>query len=201
MSTSLIGIVIPIVLIAGVAVPVITTYNRLVANKQAYKTAFSGIEVELKRRLDLIPNLLETAKKYMAHESETLQAVVEARNTAKQALEAAAINPAASTAMASLKEAEGALSNAMGGLSVTMEAYPDLKASETMRELMTQLSGTEDRIAYSRQAFNAAVEAYNTHRQSFPAIMMAPLFGHRENASLLEFDDGEKLHEAPRVSF
>jgi LemA protein len=201
MSTTL------IIVIAGVTLAVLLggllvgIYNRLVSLKQRFLNAFSQIEVQLKRRHDLIPNLVETAKGYMQHERETLEAVISARNQAVSGLEQAARNPSDAKAMGALTGAEGALTGALGRLFAVMEAYPDLKANQNMMQLTEELTSTENRVAFSRQAYNDSVTAYNTYRQSFPQVIFAPLLGHEKDATLLEFEDSEAIKEAPKVSF
>lgn len=180
---------------------VIVIYNRLVALKNRFRNAFAQVEVQLKRRYDLIPNLVETAKKYLAHERETLSAVVEARNTAARDLERVHGDPGDAGAVHALGRAEGGLAGALGRFNIVVEAYPELKADQNMRQLSEELTSTENRVAFSRQAFNDAVMVYNTYRQSFPQTLFAGLFGHREDAALLEFADSEQIREAPRVSF
>ncbi|MFT6296109.1 MAG: LemA protein [Glaciecola sp.] len=176
-------------------------YNRLVSLKNRYQNAFAQIEVQLKRRYDLIPNLVETAKAYMAHESETLEAVIAARNAAANGLAAAAADPGNAGAIKDLAGQEGALAGAMSRFNVVMEAYPDLKASQNMMQLTEELTATENKVAFSRQAFNDQVMAYNTYRQSFPPVAFAGVFGHSTDASLLEFEDSAAIQEAPKVSF
>ncbi len=180
---------------------VISIYNTLVTLKNRYQNAFAQIEVQLKRRYDLIPNLVEVAKGYMAHERETLEAVVKARNNAAAALEAISKSGAGGSEMGTLSVAEGALGKALGSLNVTMEAYPDLKASENMNQLSEQLTTTENRVAFSRQGYNDAVTAYNIYRQSFPPVFFASKFGHPSDAELLEFEDSAEIQAAPKVSF
>ena len=190
----LLGIgVLLVVVVAGV-------YNRLVVLRNRYQNAFAQIEVQLKRRHDLIPNLVETAKGYMTHERETLDAVIQARNQAQGGLERASAQPGDPEAMQNLGSAEGALSGAVGRLFAVMEAYPDLKANQNMMQLSEELTSTENKVAFSRQAFNDSVTAYNTYRQSFPAVVLAASFGHATDASLLEFDSAA-IAEAPKVSF
>jgi LemA protein len=181
-------------------VAVVGIYNRLVALRNRYQNAFAQIEVQLKRRHDLIPNLVETAKGYMTHERETLDAVIQARNQAQGGLERASAQPGDPEAMQNLGSAEGALSGAVGRLFAVMEAYPDLKANQNMMQLSEELTSTENKVSFSRQAFNDSVTAYNTYRQSFPAVVLAASFGHATDASLLEFDSAA-IAEAPKVSF
>lgn len=197
----LLTLIIIVAIIAVIAFYVIGVYNRLVSLKNRFENAFAQIEVQLKRRHDLIPNLVETAKGYLNHERETLQSVIEARNTAAAGLKAAAANPGSAKAMADLGGAEGALSQAMGRLNVVMEAYPDLKASENMQQLSEELTSTENKVAFARQSFNDAVMHYNTYRQSFPPVAVAGMFGHGQDASLLEFEDSAQIQVAPKVSF
>ncbi|MEE4193330.1 MAG: LemA family protein [Halieaceae bacterium] len=180
---------------------IIAIYNRLVTLKNRYQNAFSQIEVQLKRRYDLIPNLVEVAKGYMAHERETLDAVISARNNAAAVLKAIGEQGAGGVEMGQLAVAESSLGKALGALNVTMEAYPDLKASENMQQLSEEITTTENRVAFSRQGYNDSVTAYNTYRQSFPPVLFATKFGHPNDAALLEFEDSAEIQAAPKVSF
>ena len=176
-------------------------YNQLVTLKNRYKNAFAQIEVQLKRRYDLIPNLVETAKGYIQHERETLEAVTNARNAAAAGLARAASDPGNADAIKALSEQEKTLGGAMARFNMTMEAYPDLKANQNMMQLSEELTSTENRISFARQAFNDAVMSYNTYKQSFPPVMVAATFGHARDAELLEFADSAAIQEAPKVSF
>ncbi len=193
--------IITLVVIALLMVYLVSIYNTLVSYKNRYENAFAQIEVQLKRRYDLIPNLVETAKAYMSHERETLEAVTAARNEAVAGLKAAASMPGAADAMAKLASSETALGGALSRLSVTMEAYPDLKANQQMMQLSEELTSTENKVSFARQAFNDAVTSYNSYRQSFPPVFFANIFGHRDNAKLLEFADSAAIQAAPKVSF
>ena len=179
---------------------VVKIYNSLVTLKNRFENAFSQIEVQLQRRYDLIPNLVETVKGYMKHERETLEAVIQARNQASQSLQAASGNPSDASAIASLAGAEGMLGGALGRLFALSEGYPDLKANQNVSNLQEELSSTENKVSFSRQAFNDAVTAYNTYKQTFPPVFFAGMFGHGQDASLLEFDSNA-IKEAPKVSF
>lgn len=196
-----IGTIIVLVVVLALVIYVIGIYNKLVALKNRFLNAFSQIEVQLKRRHDLIPNLVETAKAYMSHERETLEAVTNARNDAAAILKGMDDGNVGGAEMAKLASAEGALQGALGKLNVTMEAYPELKANENMMQLSEELTTTENRIAFARQGFNDAVMNYNIYRQSFPAIVLANSFGHATDAQLLEFEDTAQIQEAPKVSF
>jgi len=200
MSTSLIVLILVIVLVVIVIGMVVGIYNKLVAYRNRYKNAFSQIEVQLKRRYDLIPNLVEIAKKYMAHERQTLEAVTQARNQAAAGLKQAAADPGNAQAIQGLIGAEGALAGALGRLFAVVEAYPDLKANQNMMQLSEELTSTENKVAFARQSFNDTVMRYNTYRQSFPPVVFAGMFGHGQDATLLEFES-EKVAEAPKVSF
>jgi LemA protein len=176
-------------------------FNKLVALRNRYKNAFAQIEVQLKRRYDLIPNLVETAKGYLKHERETLEEVIAARNQAAQGLAEAAAAPGSAAAMQKLAGAEGTLAGAMGRFSMLMEAYPDLKANQNMMQLSEELTSTENKVSFARQSFNDQVMTYNTYKQSFPQVIIAGMFGHTQDASLLEFADSEAIQAAPKVSF
>lgn len=179
----------------------VAIYNRLVALRNRFRNAFAQIEVQLKRRHDLIPNLVEIARRYLAHERETLEAVVAARQGAVAGLARAAANPASPAAITGLGQAEGALTGALGRLNLVVEAYPDLKADANMRQLHEELASTENKVAFARQSFNDEVMAYNTYRQSFPQHLLAGLFGHDEDARWLEFADSAAIQQAPKVTF
>ena len=177
----------------------VTIYNRLVAGRNRFKNAFAQIDVQLTRRHDLIPNLVETAKGYMKHERETLEAVITARNAAASGLKAAAADPSNPEAMKQLAAAEQGLSGALGRLFALSEAYPDLKANENMMQLSEELTTTENKVAFARQAYNDSVMDYNTLRESFPNNLFAGWFNF-QGAELLEIED-EAKREVPKVSF
>lgn len=186
-------------IIAGVIVFAVSIYNRLVAGRNRFKNAFAQIDVQLTRRHDLIPNLVETAKGYMKHERETLEAVTNARNAAVSGLKAAAADPSDPEAMKALARAEQGLSGALGRLFALSEAYPDLKANENMMQLSEELTTTENKVAFARQAYNDSVMTYNTFRESFPNNLFAGWFAFHA-AELLEIEE-EAKREVPKVSF
>ena len=193
-----------VLIVLGVAVLLflgfgVGLYNTLVTLRNRYKNAFSQIDVQLKRRYDLIPNLVETAKGYMKHERETLEAVIAARNAAVSASQRAAGSPGDPASMSSLNAAEGQLTGALGKLFALTEAYPDLKANQNMLSLQEELTSTENKVAFARQAFNDSVTTYNTEREKFPNNIVAGMGGFAA-AQLFE-TESPKEREAPRVSF
>ena len=199
MSSALIvlGILFGIVVI--LALWAVGIYNTLVALRNRFKNAFAQIDVQLKRRYDLIPNLVETAKGYMKHERETLEAVIKARNIALAASQTAAANPADASAMKGLVGAEAGLTGALSRLMVVSEQYPDLKANQNMMQLTEELTSTENKIAFARQAYNDSVMAYNTARETFPNVVFAGTFGFQP-AELFKIEDPTERN-APKVSF
>ncbi len=178
---------------------VISIYNGLVGGRNAYKNAFAQIDVQLTRRYDLIPNLVETAKGYMKHERETLEAVIAARNSAYAGLKAAAANPGDAAAVQALSGAEGQLTGALSRLMAVAESYPDLKANQNMMQLSEELTTTENKVSFARQAFNDAVMSYNNRREMFPSSIFAGMFNFVA-AQLLEITKPE-MRDAPQVKF
>src|SRR5919112_5483825 len=199
------GIVIGIIVAVVVLILlfwVIGGYNRLVRARNAFKNAFAQIDVQLQRRFDLIPNLVETAKAYMAHERQTLEAVTNARAAAVAGLNAAQQNPGDPVAMKKLADSQGQLAGALGRLNVAVEAYPDLKANQNMMQLSEELTSTENRVAFARQAFNDSVMTYNNRREVFPSSVVAGMFQFAP-AALLEIPatDQAQVRAAPKVQF
>lgn len=197
--TALIALGVLLVLAIGLALFVMGIYNSLVALRNRFKNAFSQIDVQLKRRYDLIPNLVETAKAYLSHERETLEAVIQARNGAASAASTAAANPDDAGAIKALMGAETALTGAMGKFFALSEAYPDLKANQNMSQLTEELTSTENKIAFARQAYNDSVMTYNTKRESFPDTIIASMFNFKE-AQLYEITEAAE-REAVKVEF
>jgi LemA protein len=187
-------------IVAGLAIWVISLYNGLVALRNRFKNAFMQIDVQLKRRYDLIPNLVETAKGYLAHERQTLEAVIAAREGAVNANRTAAANPADAAAMTQLGAAETGLSGALGRLFALVEAYPDLKANQNMMQLSEEITSTENKIAFARQAFNDAVMEYNTGIESFPQNVLVSMFDFAP-AKQLEAIESPEERKVPKVSF
>ena len=187
-------------IIIAVIIYIIAVYNRLIALKNRFKNGFAQIDVQLQRRHDLIPNLVETAKGYMSHEKETLTQVIEARNQAVSAKQAAAAHPDDANAVTQLGKAESLLSGSLANFFALSENYPDLKANDTMAQLMEELSSTENRIGFARQAFNDAVMNYNTYREQFPQNFIGGLFGSFSEAKLLQIES-EQARKAVNVSF
>lgn len=192
-----IGVVVVILVLT--ALFVVGVYNGLVKLRNVYRNAFSQIDVQLKRRHDLIPNLVETAKGYMKHERETLEAVIQARNMASGARQAAAADPSDPAAMAQLAKAEGSLGGVLGRLFALSEAYPDLKANQNMMQLTEELTTTENKVSFARQAYNDSVLSFNNKREVFPNNMVAGAFGFKE-APFFEIE-AEAERAAPKVSF
>ncbi len=188
-----------LIIFVGIILFGVTLFNRLVAGRNNYKNAFAQIDVQLTRRHDLIPNLVETAKGYMAHERETLEAVINARNIAVSGLNDAKANPGDPDAMKKLGEAEQGLSGALGRLFALSESYPDLKANENMMQLSEEITTTENKVSFARQAFNDAVMMYNNLREQFPSNLVAGWFQFAP-AQLLEIEDAVK-REVPKVEF
>ncbi len=196
---------IPVVVILGLlvmaALLLVGVYNKLTTLKERTINAFSQIEVQLKRRYDLIPNLVDTVKGYMKHERETLEAVINARNQAVGGLQQASGNPTDAKSMQALVGAEAGLTGALGKLFALSESYPDLKANENMAQLTEELTSTENKVSFARQAYNDSATQYNTYKKTFPPVVFAGMFGHGDHAEMLEFADKEAIQEAPKVSF
>ncbi|CAB5502142.1 LemA protein [uncultured Gammaproteobacteria bacterium] len=191
-----------IAIITMVVIWVVKIYNNLVSYKTQYQNGFEQISVQLKRRLDLIGNLVDAAKKYMEHEKETLMAVTQARSGLLQATQAAENNPGDANVMANLASSQVALEGAMGGFNLKMEDYPELKASENMMQLSEEMTTTENRIASARQGYNDLVQKFNEYKKSFPNVILAGLFGFSTDAQNLEFNESlEQLNEAPKDLF
>ncbi len=192
-----------IIVVAGAALLMwgVGIYNGLVTARNAYKNAFAQIDVQLQRRFDLIPNLVETARAYMSHERETLEAVTAARTAAQSGLAAAKANPGDPEAMAQLAAAQGQLNGVLGRLMMVAEAYPDLKANQNMMQLTEELTTTENKVAFARQAYNDSVMAYNNRREVFPSSLVAGTFNFAPAALLDIPADKAEVREAPKVQF
>jgi len=193
------SMIVLLVVLGAAALWAIGAYNGLIAGRNGYKNAFAQIDVQLTRRYDLIPNLVETAKGYMKHERETLEAVIQARNSALGGLSAAKANPGDAAAMQQLAGADNALTRTLGRLFALSEAYPDLKANQNMMQLSEELTTTENKVAFARQAYNDAVMAYNNRREMFPSSVIANLFAFLP-AELLQIESEQK-REVPKVQF
>jgi LemA protein len=194
------GWIVVLVILAVVVFWAVGAYNRLVSLRNKFRNAFAQIDVQLKRRYDLIPNLVETAKAYMKHERETLENVIKARNTAVSANAAASADPGSASAIQGLVAAEGALSGALSRLFALAEAYPDLKANQNMMQLTEELTGTENKISFARQSFNDAVMSYNTSAQQFPTNVIASAFSFAP-AELLESTESDEERRPVKVQF
>ena len=194
------GWIVVLVIVAVVVFWAVGAYNRLISLRNKFRNAFAQIDVQLKRRYDLIPNLVETAKAYMKHERETLENVIKARNTAVTANAAASADPGSVSAIQGLVAAEGALSGALSRLFALAEAYPDLKANQNMMQLTEELTGTENKISFARQSFNDAVMSYNTSAQQFPTNVIASAFSFGP-AELLESTESDEERRAVKVQF
>ncbi|MET0327672.1 MAG: LemA family protein [Luteimonas sp.] len=201
MGSALILLVLFLVVVGGLALWGVGIYNGLITARNAYKNAFAQIDVQLQRRFDLIPNLVETVKGYMQHERETLEAVTQARNLAQAGLSAAKADPGDAAAMAQLAQSQGALNSALGRLLAVSEAYPDLKASQNMMQLTEELTSTENKVAFARQAYNDSVMAYNNKREVFPSSVLAGMFNFKEAALLDIPADRAEVRDVPKVSF
>jgi len=199
LTAPLIVLVVLVVLTLVLVLWIAGIYNRLVLLRNRFKNAWAQIDVQLKRRYDLIPNLVETAKGYMAHEKGTLEAVIAARNQAVSAQQKASMNPAAAGAVQGVIGAEGMLTGALSKLFAVVEAYPNLKADQNMLALQEELTSTENKIAFARQAYNDAVNSYNTYKQSFPPVLLAGMFGFAD-ATFFEIENPTE-RQAPQVKF
>ncbi len=197
--TALIVLGILLLLLVILGLWAVSVYNGLVTLRNRFKNAFAQIDVQLKRRYDLIPNLVETAKGYLKHESSTLEAVIKARNIAASAAQTAAANPSDANAMRGLMSAEAGLGGALSRLMVVSEAYPDLKANQNMMQLTEELTSTENKISFARQAYNDSVMTYNTQRETFPTVILAGTFGFQP-AELFKIEDPTERN-APKVQF
>ena len=194
------GLWIVLGVVVALAFWAISVFNRLVALRNRFKNAFAQIDVQLKRRYDLIPNLVEAAKGYLAHERQTLEAVIAARGAAVTAAQRAAAAPGEPSVMTGLAQAEGALGGALGRLFAVFENYPDLKANQNVLQVQEELTSTENKVAFARQGYNDSVMSYNTQREIFPDNVFAGLFGFNE-ATLLEATESAEERKAPKVSF
>lgn len=199
MSGNLIGLIVVLVVLVVLVMFVIGIYNKLVKFRERCKNGWSQIDVQLKRRHDLIPNLVETAKGYMAHEKDTLEAVLQARASATQAQINVNGDPTKGADMQALAQAEGQLTGALGRLMAVAEAYPDLKANQNMMQLSEELTSTENKVAFSRQAYNDSVNTYNEYKQTFPPVLFANMFGF-DSAEYFEIEEPSEK-QAPKVSF
>ncbi len=188
-----------LIIAVSIGLYIMSVYNRLIALKNTYLNAFAQIQVQLKRRYDLIPSLVETAKGYMKHERETLEKIVQARNGASGQLKSA--RPDNEQSMNELSKSNNELSSQMSKFNILVEAYPDLKSSENMMQLSEELTTTENKISFARQAYNDAVMEYNTYKQSVPPKFFAANFGHIKDATVLEFEDSKEIQKAPQVKF
>ena len=198
---SLLILLVFLALVVGLALWAVGIYNGLVTSRNGWKNAFAQIDVQLQRRFDLIPNLVETAKAYMGHERDTLEAVIAARSAAQSGLAAAKAHPGDADAMAQLAASQGQLNGVLGRLLAVAEAYPDLKANQNMMQLTEELSSTENRVAFARQAYNDAVMAYNNKREVFPSSVVAGAFNFAPAALLDIPADKAQVREAPKVQF
>ena len=196
----MIPLIVLVVIIAAVAFYLVGIYNKLISLRNLYMNAYTQIDIQLKRRYDLIPNLVESAKGYLAHERGTLEAVIQARNTAFDASKIAAASPGNATAMTGLAQAEETLSGVLSKLLAVVESYPDLKANKTISDLMEELTSTENKISFARQAYNDAVTEYNTKREQFPNNVISSTFEFKM-AALLEAVEKAEERQAPKVSF